>query len=90
MTRALAGKVTIPLTPVALGSRVDFSRLTNRSLFGCEGLCSRRTCWFDARGTGGRFTWGRKCSVEAWLASSGGSRVILKVTSVKIGSSRLI
>ena len=36
MTRALAGKVTIPLTPVALGSRVDFSWFTYRSLFGCK------------------------------------------------------
>ena len=47
MTRALASKVTIPLTPVALGSRVDFSWLTSRSLFRCEGLCTRRTLWFD-------------------------------------------
>ena len=32
---------------------------------------------------------GRKSSVEALLASSGGFRVIPKVSSIRIGSSRL-
>jgi len=90
LTQALAGKVSMPLTLIALGPRVDLSWFTNRSPLRGGRLGTRRTCWFDARGARDKFARSRKRSAKTWLASSGGLRVILKISSVKIRSSRLI
>ena len=69
---------------------VDLSWFTSRSPLGGAWLCTRKTCRFDAWGTGGRFARSRKRLAKIWLASSSGLGVISKISLVKIGSSRLI
>jgi len=90
LTLALAGKVSIPFTSIALGPLVDLCWFANCSSLESGQFYTRRTHWFGPKRTGDRLAWGRKGSVKTRLASSCGLRAIPKISSVEVGSFRLI
>ena len=90
MTRALAGKVSVPLTPVAWVLGLTLPGSLTVLLWEVIGFTPGGPADLTLEKLEAGLLGGRKRSAKSWLASSDSFRVILKASSVKIGSSRPI